>query len=196
MGRRKWLTVIATALGSGLLVGTAWADSGLPMLFLMWPAFGVLFIPIVLVEGYFGVRQLGSGWGRSLVASLLANLLSTVVGVPLTWGILVLAQMGVGGGRAWGLSSPGARVLAVTVQAPWLIPYEEDLYWMVPIAAIVLLIPFFFMSVAIEGLVFAGWMKVDRKAGARWAWTANLATYASMALCAIAYGVWAYISHK
>jgi hypothetical protein len=38
------------------------------------------------------------------------------------------------------------KVLAVTWQAPWLIPYEEDLNWMIPVAGLVLLIPFFFAS--------------------------------------------------
>ena len=48
-----------------------------------------------------------------------------------------------GGGRAFGIDSSWQRVFAVTVQAAWLIPYESELNWMVPLAAIVLLVPFF-----------------------------------------------------
>ncbi len=40
----------------------------------------------------------------------------------------------------------GYKVIAVTWQAPWLIPYESDFHWMMPVAGLVLLIPFFFVS--------------------------------------------------
>jgi len=51
-----------------------------------------------------------------------------------------------GGGGAYGIDSVIGKVLAVTWQAPWLIPYEEDINWMIPVAGLVLLIPFFFTS--------------------------------------------------
>jgi hypothetical protein len=42
------------------------------------------------------------------------------------------------------------KILAVTWQAPWLVPYESDLDWMVPAASVVLLVPFFAASWLIE----------------------------------------------
>lgn len=51
---------------------------------------------------------------------------------------------GVGG--AFGLDTTLGKVLSVTLQAAWLIPYESDLHWMIPVAALVLLVPFFFVS--------------------------------------------------
>jgi hypothetical protein len=58
--------------------------------------------------------------------------------------------MATGGGSAHGLRTLSAKLLAVTWQSPWLIPYEDDLVWMVPAAALCLLVPFFFASVYIE----------------------------------------------
>jgi hypothetical protein len=82
-----------------------------------------------------------------------ANLLSGLLGVPLAWLALVIAQIAGGATRAWGLDTPMDRLAAVTLQAPWLIPYEDDLYWMVPAASLVLLVPFYLVSVAAEYLV-------------------------------------------
>ena len=64
--------------------------------------------------------------------------------------LLVILQMMTGGGGSHGLDTPLKKFLAVTWQSPWLIPYESELYWMVPTAALVLLIPFFFASWFIE----------------------------------------------
>ncbi len=38
------------------------------------------------------------------------------------------------------------KILAVTLQAAWLLPYENELNWMIPAAGTFLLIPFFFVS--------------------------------------------------
>ena len=192
MARRALLITLLTTLAATLSAWPARADAGLPMLVLMWPAFGVLFVPIVCVEAFVAMRQLGATWRQSLMASLLANIISTAVGIPATWGALVLVEMGgvaAGGWRA-GIGSLGGRVLAVTVEAPWLYPYEDDLWWMVPIAAAVLLVPFFFVSVGLESLIFKRWMKVDWATARRWSWRANLITYGFMMLGAIGWGFW------
>jgi hypothetical protein len=53
-------------------------------------------------------------------------------------------------GTARGLGTLGARVYSVTIQSPWLIPYEHDLRWMVPAALAVFAIPCFAVSVLVE----------------------------------------------
>src|SRR5437870_1038067 len=68
--------------------------------------------------------------GQTLRGSLAANVCSTFLGVPVAWLALVVADLSVGGGGAWGLDTPLQRLAAVTVQAPWLIPYEGEFYWM------------------------------------------------------------------
>jgi hypothetical protein len=134
---------------------SAHADAGVPMLALIWPASWVLFIPIVAVEAWLARKIVGLTVKRSVLASTVANAVSTLVGIPLVWGLLVLIEAVIPhAGDARGIDSFWRRVYAVTVQAPWLIPYESELHWMVPLAAMVLLVPFFFASVFLERAVF------------------------------------------
>jgi len=124
----------------------AFANAGVPMIFLVMPAFALSLIPIIIIEAIYLCKKLdlpAKVAGKTVTVS---NIVSTVVGVPLTWFILVLIQMVTGGGGAYGLNTVFTKVLAVTWQAPWLIPYESNLNWMIPVAGLVLLIPFFFAS--------------------------------------------------
>jgi hypothetical protein len=132
--------------------GDARADIGLPMVAVYLPPAWLCFIPIVIVEAYVGITRFKLPPRRALVAQAVANGLSTGVGIPLTWIILAVMQLNCCGG-ALGLDSLTRRAYAVTIQAPWLIPYEDDLRWMVPVAFISLTIPFYAMSVASEYLV-------------------------------------------
>lgn len=133
--------------------GFAYANAGLPMLFLAMPAFLISLIPIIAIEGGYLSYGLGLPLSQSMKTSAVANAVSTIVGVPLTWGLLVLVQIMTGGGGAYGIDSFLGKVLAVTWQAPWLIPYEDAFDWMIPAAGLVLLVPFFFASWWSEYLV-------------------------------------------
>ena len=123
------------------------------MLFLAMPVFAIAIVPIVLVESYYLCRKLIITPRQSVKTSVLSNLASTLVGIPLTWLLLAAVQISTGGGRAYGVDDLSGKILAVTWQAPWLIPYEDDLGWMIPVAGMVLLVPFFFVSWWTEYLV-------------------------------------------
>lgn len=129
-----------------LVPGIAYANAGVPMLFLAMPAFLISLAPIIAIETIYISRGLELPLAQSLKTVGISNVASTIIGVPLTWFFLVLVQMVTGGGGAYGIDSAMGKVLAVTWQAPWLIPYEEDLSWMIPVSGLVLLIPFFFAS--------------------------------------------------
>jgi len=122
------------------------ANAGLPMIMVAMPVMLYALLPIVLIEAYVLRRSLHVSTGRSLVYAAVSNLVSTLVGIPLTWLILVAFQLLTGGGGAYGIQTLPQKILAVTWQAPWLIPYEGSMKWMVPSAMLVLLIPFFFAS--------------------------------------------------
>jgi hypothetical protein len=158
------------------------ADAGVPMLALIWPASWILFIPIVAIEAWIARKIVGLTVKRSILASTVANAVSTLVGIPLVWGLLVLIEAFIvpKGGQALGIDSFWHRVYAVTVQAPWLIPYESELHWMIPLAAIVLLVPFFFASVFLERMVFRRFCSSSPELTRRWSWVANGATYCVM----------------
>jgi hypothetical protein len=161
-----------------LIPGRAWADMGVPMLAIVWPLSWLAFIPIVAIEAAVARKGLSLPWKRSIVSSLLANVASTLVGLPVTWALLVVVEMAVSfGGQALGVNTMPGKVLAVTLQAPWLVPYDRSLYWMVP-AATTFLLPFFgFASVFLERPVFRRFAGCDKAGARRWSWTANTLTY-------------------
>jgi hypothetical protein len=172
--------VIATL--AALSVGVpalAYANAGVPMLAVVWPLSWAALIPVIAIEAAIGRRIADISWGRSLLGTALANAVSTLVGIPLTWGALLLIQMVVpgGGGAELGIDTLVGKFFAVTLQAPWLIPYDTDLYWMVP-AAVLFMLPFFgLVSVFVERPLFRLVTKCDALAARSWSWRANLITY-------------------
>ena len=132
----------------------AHADIGVPMIFVTLPSMVIALLPVILVEAFILGRKLGVAPAIVLKAVAVANIVSTLVGIPLTWLLLVLMEMLTGGGSAYGIETTKERFLAVTWQAPWLIPYQDqELKWMIPAATLVLLVPFFFASWLIETMV-------------------------------------------
>jgi hypothetical protein len=127
------------------------ANAGLPMIGVQMSLMLIALLPIIVIESVVLRTIVAQPVARCAFASLISNLSSTLIGVPMTWFLLVLVQMAVGGGEAWGLESPLNRIAAVTLQAPWLLPYEGNLQWMVPAASLTLLFPFLATSALIEG---------------------------------------------
>jgi hypothetical protein len=158
-------------------------DIGLPMIFVAIPVMAVALVPIVCLEAIVLRYYIGITYKQATKASALTNIASTLLGIPMSWLLLVLIQTITGGDRAYGLKTPLTKFLAVTWQAPWLIPYESDLYWMIPAAGLFLLIPFFFVSWYVEYLVARRILKdldpISTRRGVR---NANIASYGLLAL--------------
>lgn len=158
---------------------SASANAGVPMLFVVWPASWLLLVPVILIEAWVAVRMLGIGFVMGLKLSARVNLITTLIGIPATWAILVGVQIGSGwiDGK-WLPETLAGKIAIVTLQSPWLMSFEEHLDWMVPAAAAFLCIPFFLMSVAIEAEAACRFLRDrDAKAIRRWAWLANGLTY-------------------
>ena len=163
------------------------ANIGIPMLFVQLPYLAVVLAPVIGVEALVFRRRLHLPWRESLRGAARANLISTFVGFPLAWLALFVLQILAGGGRAWGLETPGARLAAVTLQAPWLIPYTGELYWMIPAASLVLLVPSLPVSALIEGRQLRrrwGQVAASRVWGA--VWLANGLSYALLLALGVA----------
>lgn len=188
---------IRSPLSRLLLWSVAWglffpaqaqANAGVPMVFLTLPGMVLALVPVVLVEMRVIIKGLGLAPRVAFKVAAWSNVLTTFVGVPLTWAILLVLEGVTGGDRAYGINTPLKKLLAVTWQAPWLIPYEADhnLYWMVPAAMMWLLVPTFFMSWWLEYLAAARMLPgTDRPRLKSVMFRANLVSYALLELCAL-----------
>lgn len=162
------------------------ANIGAPMIFIHLPMLVVILAPIILVETLIAVRRIGLGWKRTLAGVSLANAVSTFVGVPLAWGVMVLFELVTAGGGALGLESPLQKIASVTLQAAWLIPYEDEFYWMIPAATAVLLVPYFLASFYIERFACLRlWHDAPRGKVTSTVLMANAVTYGMMFLGAV-----------
>jgi hypothetical protein len=151
------------------------ANAGIPMLVVYWMGAFFLIIPIVLVEGALYRHLTHDRWGASLWVAFWANAASTLAGIPLVWGAFFLLEL---------LSNhPDPNTLWGLVQtAAWLPPLSTEDTWRVPAAALILSVPFFLVSVAVEGAA----AKMVADAGTSrvwdWSWRANTVTYGALAL--------------
>ncbi|WP_417914485.1 hypothetical protein [Candidatus Electronema sp. JM] len=167
-----------------LFATNALADMGLPMLAVVWPLSWFAFIPIVGAETVIARRIASLSWQQSLVASICANIGSTLIGIPVTWIVLVLFDaLATDGGMIGDFNQLSGKILAVTMKEAWLMPIEEDMYWMIP-SSILFMLPFFgIASVFIERFIFIKIIKCDKSTAIKWSWLANLATYGTAMLC-------------
>lgn len=164
----------------GLLLiwpSTAHADTGLPMLVVVWPWAWMAFIPVCIVEALIAKRLLRLPLVQCAKLSLVANAWSTLVGIPLTWLLLLVVEIAGGIGLSRFQPKPGlVLTLFAPVAAPWLGPSIRS--WHVYAAAAFLCIPFMLVSIQVERWSVA--KHVPREDARRWALVANLATYVPM----------------
>ena len=130
------------------------ANVGVPMLFVQMPLLLMALPVIIAIEALLCRRWLAVSWSQAWKGAGIANGVSTIAGFPLLWFAWVVVQMLVGGGGAPKLTEPWFSVYTVTVQAAWLLPFEDRLYWMIPTACMVLLIPAYFITVLIEKWIY------------------------------------------
>lgn len=176
----------------GIMLPDVSANMGLPMLGLAWPVFWIGLLPITLIEWLVMQKEIKyQPTNRLGLEIFYANFLSTLFGIPITWFVMLVIQICIPGGGGTFPELSGTiwpYVLGVTVQAAWLIPYGSQFYWMVPVAFIVLLIPFFFASYWIEGNFIAARLGKgfeSKQALRKAAFKANMFSYGMLLLVAI-----------
>jgi len=128
-------------------------NMGLPMIVPAMYFMVLALVPIVLLESFYISRSLGVRFPRTVGPVALGNIVSTLVGIPVTWFLLFAVQMIVGSASSYNADGFLERVLSVTLYAPWLAPSPEEMYWIFPLAALFLLIPFFFATWFVEYVV-------------------------------------------
>lgn len=161
------------------------------MIALTLPAMVVALIPVIAIEAVMLGRALQTSVISRLKSVSIANAASTIVGVPFTWFGLAGLQGLTGGSVGYGIETPVKKLLAVTWQSPWLLPYEGEMHWMAPTASLVLLLPFFFASYVIEANVIGRLEPQHDVARLRPAvFRANLLSYFLLAVANLGWLLW------
>jgi hypothetical protein len=154
------------------------ADAGIPLIGPVICLGWFTIVPVVAIETIIAVWLLRWRFTFALRWVASANVLTMLLGFPVTWFLCAVASTLTGGG-GWGDGS----IIGVLKGPAWLGPaYIKDLSWAAPLALIVLCVPFFLMSWWIEYLLLfnlAVNRDKDQRASIRnYAWKANLASYA------------------
>ena len=156
-------------------------NPGVPVRFLAVPVALYLLIPVVAFETWLARKRIAQlSPSRALGGVALANTISIFGGWPLTWVIFAalhdLANRG--GAEASGLLTPLKAIVSGGWQTASTIVYRPELYWMVPKAAMILMIPAFFVTILIEGLALHFcWPKVPLRERVWFILIANLCSY-------------------
>jgi hypothetical protein len=177
------------------------ADVGLPMIFVQWPLALVGLVPVIVIEAFIIRRSLAVPTGRAFAAATKANLISTLAGVPLAWlmtllvgGITVVPVIFAADKWHWNMPSPLFEVFSFVFGVAWIFP-PDGKAWLIPLAAALLLVPTYFISVWIERPLYRrslqGADAVCLDSAVR---RANMFSYIMLFLVALAFCAWAAYS--
>ena len=136
-------------------------------------------VPIIFIESAYGTWQYKFPFGRSFAAQSIANCFSTLIGIPITWLVLVLVEIVTveWGGRV--IPKSLLSILSPVLGAAWLSPLPDEEWWPVALAVVILTIVFYLMFVATEGFVVVRFFPdVPRKTIRSWVVRANAMSYA------------------
>lgn len=129
-------------------------DMGLPMIMRSIVLMAVALIPIILLETYFVGKNLQVDAKKVITPVAVANLVSTFVGIPVTWILLVVLEFAsVNALVAIFERDPWTDLFSVTLGAPWVAPRGHNEEWVVIGAMLFLLVPYGLASWFIEYFV-------------------------------------------
>jgi hypothetical protein len=179
--------LVVLGIGIALIFGypsLANADVGIPMLYFVYPALVLLLLPIIVVEALCAKKILACSLRTALLVSAAANGLSALVGVPFTWLGLLLVEFAAMGILPHLLPKPPrlvGEVLGLLLGSAWISPVEHT--WPIYVSAMVLCVPFYFMSVWVEArLVRRVLSSATDEAVRKWSRQANLLSYSLILL--------------
>lgn len=179
------------------------ANMGVPMLFVQMPAIVAALLPIIAIEALFIRPRLAISYSEAFAGTSVANIASTLVGIPVAWFILVVPEMLFEAhiykfaDRLAEFSSPLSMTFQLLTTFPWLDPDETRLYWTVPVASALLLIPSYFASIWLERPICRRiWRHVDSSTTRRAVTHANQLSYAALFLLACCWLGYSILTHK
>ncbi len=170
---------LAIAVAVFLAPSTASANIGIPMLAVAWPIAWASLIPVVLIEGGLARRILKLQLGRAMKVSLVANLVSTFVGIPVIWALCVMPAL-VAAVTIRGSASARMNPLFWILYVPWLPPltFIGNRSWVIPLCEAILCVPFFVGSAYTEFWVARKMLPgIENAELRRWSFAANGMSY-------------------
>jgi hypothetical protein len=195
------LTIFLTLF---ILASPAYANVGVPMIFITFPGMLLALLPVIAIESkvihpIFRLAKI-----QIIKYTAISNSISTVLGIPLAW--IAHTALLIGFGYTFSVLLPDINLsadsyiplaLSVTLGAAWLAPFEKNLSWMVPAASLFLLIPYFFASWYVEYRVFTRLIKTAEKDLCRSATLrANLVSYSFLAIVAVVWLITSIVQKK
>ena len=148
------LAYITALFSIALVPSPAHANAGVPMLALAWPAQWLALVPIIALECELSRRTLQLSFRQLLWPITKANLLSTAVGVPIAWFVMLVPLTAVGFGLSLFPNSTEiprhVEYLLLPLTAAWV---GGSSSWEIYFAFVVLTIPFCAISAFLENVV-------------------------------------------
>ena len=180
----KLIIVLVCLLGSPI----AHANAGIPMLALAWPVQWLALIPIVLLESEIARRALGVPFVRLIWPVGKANLLSTLVGIPLAWAAMLVPELIVAFGMSLVPNTTKIPDYVSYALFPFMAAWVGDSAWQIFFAFAILTVPFCAISIYIEEKVLRRAL-TDQVLPVIHALTirANIFSYVLLALLALLY---------
>lgn len=165
------------------------------MIFIEWPLMLCALVPVIVLEALLVRLWVPLSYREAFLGVGRANLYSTLVGIPMAWGIMFIIQiaslillMPVGFAAVhwhWNLNSPPFRAVAFLASLAWEPSAKRQLFWVIPTAAALLLLPCFYVSIILERRsCLKSWTNSDPALVRRGVYFANLASYGLLFLMA------------
>jgi hypothetical protein len=172
------------------------ADVGVPMIFIQWPLMICALMPVIAIEALVIRKRLSLSYGRAFGGAAKANVISTLAGVPLAWALMLILEFATlyplslaAEKWHWSLHSPVFYVFYVLGIA-WTGPAVTSA-WPIALAATLLLVPTFFVSVRLERRFYRrSYAEIDAGVVDRSVWFANLCSYALLFVAACGWLGW------
>jgi hypothetical protein len=179
------------------------ANFGLPLLLFQLPAMLMALVPIIYLEVWAVRSRLNLSRRHTFGAVTTANLVSTLIGIPVAWFILMVLQQMSGPGMKSFIkyfhndqNSPLWAAFSLLTGFTWISPRPENRYWMVPIAAALMLLPSYLASVWLERPICRRWWShLDPALVSQAVTHANRLSYAALFFFTCVWLVWGVLRH-
>lgn len=147
-----------------------------PIIFFSYPIFLLAAVPIIIIESALYARLLQTAYREVLRPVAVSNLVSIVIGIPIAW-LLQLAIQYI----ALGIPPKTGHTAVILILGSAVIPGSGIGEWIVTAAAIVQLLPAYFISVFMEYNIVAGYFRMFERTEIQHAvWEVNFTSYSIM----------------